>query len=76
MQGRVATDQITEAGGEAAEGHGELALGMAADDFFDAHAGQFGNIGQVLTIIVDGNFHEIVRRRDFCGEIAACQPRG
>ncbi len=75
VKSRIAANQITEAGRETAEGHGEFAFGMAADDFVDAHAGQFGNVGQILAVIMDGDFHQIVRGRDFCGEIAAGKPR-
>ncbi|MNZ94343.1 hypothetical protein D3C78_1134480 [compost metagenome] len=65
MQARIAADQITETGSETAKGHGEFAFGVATDDLFDAHAGQFGNIGEVLAIIMDGDFDEIVRRCNF-----------
>jgi len=39
MQRGIASDQITKTGSEAAEGNGEFAFGVPADNLLDAQAG-------------------------------------
>ena len=66
----IAADKIAKTGSKAAEGDGEFACGVAADDLIDRKAGQFGDIRQILAVIMDRDFNACVRRRNTGGEVA------